>query len=48
MGQLMGVQFLGYPFLAEIAQNGLVKACVSSVADDMIRNWIQIVRTGQE
>jgi phage-related protein (TIGR01555 family) len=40
--------FLGYPALSRMMDNGIVKACITSVVDDMTRNWIEIVREGDE
>lgn len=34
--------FLGYPALQDIAQNGLIRACVETVADDMTRDFGKI------
>lgn len=49
MGQFGGVSnFLGYAALQNIAQNGLVRACVETVADDMTRNWIELARQGEK
>lgn len=31
--------FLGYPALQDISQNGLIRACIETVADDMIREF---------
>lgn len=44
----MGVspQFMGYGALQNIAQNGLIRACVETVADDMTRAWIELKREG--
>ena len=44
----MGVspQFMGYGALQNIAQNGLIRACVETVADDMTRVWIELKREG--
>ena len=39
--------FLGYAALQNIAQNGLIRACVETVADDMTRNWIELTRKGE-
>ena len=41
-----GTQFPGYAALSSLAQNGLIRACVETVADDMTRNWIEIKRRG--
>ena len=38
--------FMGYAALQNIAQNGLIRACVETVTDDMTRNWIELTRTG--
>lgn len=35
-------QFMGYPALSSLPQNGLVSACIETVADDMTRAWIKI------
>lgn len=37
-------QFLGYGFLQGLAQNGLIRACISTVADDMTRAWIELTQ----
>lgn len=37
--------FLGYGALQNIAQSGLVRACIETVADDMTRNWIELKAT---
>ncbi|MDL2315499.1 DUF1073 domain-containing protein [Desulfovibrio sp. OttesenSCG-928-A18] len=43
MGQgLGGGSFLGYGTLSRLCQNGLVSACVETVADDMTREWIDL------
>lgn len=42
LGQGAAPQFLGYGALQNIAQNGLVRACVETVADDMTRAWIEL------
>lgn len=39
--------FLGYAALQNIAQNGLIRACVETVSDDMTRNWIELTREGE-
>lgn len=45
MGQGFGgaPSFMGYAALSNISQNGLIRACVETVADDMTREWIEIV-----
>ena len=40
--------FLGYAALQNIAQNGLIRACIETVSDDMTRNWIELSRDGEE
>lgn len=42
MGQGEFPQFMGYGALQNIAQNGLIRACVETVADDMTRAWISL------
>ena len=39
-------QFLGYQYLAGLAQDPLIRAGVCTIADDMTRKWIRIVRKG--
>lgn len=46
MGMGVFPQFMGYGALQNIAQNGLVRACISTVADDMTREWITLQREG--
>lgn len=40
-------QFLGYPYLAGLAQNPLIRAGVTTVAEDMTKNWIELKRGGK-
>ena len=40
-------QFMGYGVLQNLAQNGLIRACVETVADDMTRAWIELKREGE-
>ena len=42
LGQAAAPQFMGYGALQNISQNGLVRACVETVADDMTRAWITL------
>lgn len=35
--------FLGYAVLEQIAQNGMIRTCVQTVADDQTREWIEII-----
>lgn len=47
MGQMPQTQFLGYGMLQQIAQNGLIRACIETTSDDMTRNWIELKREGE-
>ena len=47
MGMGVFPQFLGYGALQNLAQNGLIRACVGTVADDMTREWIELRREGE-
>ena len=38
--------FLGYGALQSIAQNGMIRACIETVSDDMTRNWIELAQEG--
>lgn len=40
-------QFLGYPYLAGLSQNGLIRAGVCTIAEEMTKKWIEIKR-GEE
>ena len=40
-------QFMGYGVLQNLAQNGLIRACVETVSDDMTRAWIEFKREGE-
>ena len=42
MGQFPVTSFIGYGALQQIAQNGMIRACVQTVADDITREWIKI------
>ncbi len=42
LGQFPMTSFLGYGALQQIAQQGLIRACIQTVADDMTRKWIEI------
>ncbi|MDR1039251.1 MAG: DUF1073 domain-containing protein [Deltaproteobacteria bacterium] len=42
-----GGYFYGYHQLGSLAQNGLVRACVSTPINDMFRNWTELRRTGK-
>lgn len=45
-GMAPAAQFMGYGALQNIAQNGLIRACIETVADDMTRAWIELKREG--
>lgn len=48
MGQFGSMaSFLGYGALQNIAQNGLIRACIETVSDDMTRAWIELSREGE-
>lgn len=47
LGQMPQTQFLGYGVLQQISQNGMIRACVETTADDMTRNWIELRREGE-
>lgn len=38
----LGPSFMGYAALSSLMQNGLIRACIETVADDMTREWIEI------
>ena len=42
MGQFPVTSFIGYGALQQIAQNGMIRACVQTVADDITREWIEV------
>lgn len=42
LGQTPLTMFLGYGMLQQISQNGMVRACVQTIADDLTRKWIKI------
>ncbi len=42
LGQAAAPQFMGYGALQNMAQNGLLRACIETVADDMTREWITL------
>lgn len=39
--------FLGYGQLAALSQDGLIRAGVSAIADEMTRQWIELQRSGE-
>ena len=40
-------RFIGYPVLAGLTQNGIIRAGIEMIADEMTRKWIDIQTTGQ-
>ena len=42
MGQYPMTSFVGYGVLQQIAQNGMIRTCIQTVADDITREWITI------
>ena len=42
MGQYPLTSFIGYGALQQVAQQGLIRACIQTVADDMTRMWIEL------
>ena len=42
MGQFPVTCFIGFGALQQIAQNGMIRACVQTVADDITREWIEV------
>ena len=42
LGQYPITSFVGYGVLQQIAQQGLIRACVQTVSDDISRKWIKI------
>lgn len=42
MGQYPLTSFIGYGALQQIAQQGMIRACIQTVADDCTRKWIEI------
>lgn len=42
MGQFPVTSFVGYGVLQQIAQNGMIRNCIKTVADDCTREWITI------
>ncbi|WP_052189481.1 MULTISPECIES: DUF1073 domain-containing protein [Xenorhabdus] len=41
-GYALGPSFMGYAALSSLTQNGLIRACIETVVDDMTREWIGI------
>lgn len=43
LGQYPLTSFVGYGVLQQIAQQGLIRACIQTVSDDISRKWIKVV-----
>lgn len=41
-GQFPYTSFVGYGVLQQVAQNGMIRNCIKTVADDVTRQWITI------
>lgn len=41
-GQSVYPEFVGYGALQGMSQNGLIRACIETVCDDMTRNWVTL------
>ena len=48
LGQVQFNAFMGYGALMNVAQNGMIRACVQTVADDITKKWIAIVGGEEE
>ncbi len=48
LGQMPVTAFMGYGALQAVAQNGMIRACVQTVADDVTKKWIEIVGGEEE
>ena len=42
LGQFPSTGFIGYGALQQISQNGMIRACIQTVADDITREWIHL------
>lgn len=47
VGDVDAPAFPGYPALSRLAQNGLIRAGVETVADDMTRAWMELRHRGE-
>ena len=43
LGQYPLTSFIGYGALQQISQNGMIRTCIQTVADDITREWITII-----
>ena len=46
IGQGVLPEFMGYGALQNLSQQGMMRACIGTVADDMTRSWIEVQRQG--
>lgn len=46
LGQYPVTSFIGYGVLQQIAQNGMIRSCISTVSDDITREWLTIITGG--
>ena len=44
LGQMPMAEFVGYGMLQAMSQNGLLRACIETISDDMTRAWIKFER----
>lgn len=42
LGQYPLTSFIGYGALQQVAQQGMIRACIQTVSDDMSRKWIEL------
>lgn len=47
-GQYPLSSFIGYGVLQQIAQNGMIRTCIQTVADDLTRDWIELLGGSEE
>jgi phage-related protein (TIGR01555 family) len=47
IGASMLPKFLGYGVLAGLSQDGLIREGITKIADEMIREWIELKRSGE-
>lgn len=48
LGQMPVTAFMGYGALQAISQNGMIRACVQTVADDVTKKWIEVIGGEEE
>ncbi|MDY3115972.1 MAG: DUF1073 domain-containing protein [Sutterella sp.] len=47
-GQVPMMGFMGYGFLQQIAQNGMIRNCIKATSDDITREWIELEGSGDD